>query len=381
MKTEVVKISSVEADGAKIAAAARILDEGGVVAFPTETVYGMGCRAEAGAIAGLNELKGRPADKRYTLHIADREEVHRYVPWMPPHAAKLVKLAWPGPVTIVFQLSRADLEKQKAVVTSEAFDVLYSVGTIGIRCVDNEIGQSLLGAARSPIVAPSANRSGEKPAVTPGEVLAAFEGRVPMILTGQGADCRYGAGSTVVKVTDGTVKILRQGVVKKNSIDEMSQIRILFLCTGNTCRSPMAEGFCRRIVSEKLNCSVDEVDKMSYKVASAGVMAVGAIGASPEAVQACKEKGVEIGGHRSRALGCDEAKACDYIFALAERHRKWLGERCPEAAFRCVLLDSAGDIPDPIGASIEVYRECAKRIEKAVQKRIGEIWHENSDSK
>ncbi len=381
MKTEVVKISSVEADRPKIAAAARILDEGGVVAFPTETVYGMGCRAQAAAIAGLDELKGRPADKRYTLHIADKEEVRRYVPWMPPHAAKLVKLAWPGPVTIVFQLSRADMEKQKAVVSSEAFDVLYSVDTIGIRCVDNEIGQSLLDTARSPIVAPSANRSGEKPAVTPGEVLAAFDGRIPMILTGAGGDCRYGGGSTVVRITDGTVEILRQGVVKKESVDEMSQMRILFLCTGNTCRSPMAEGFCRRIVSEKLNCSVDEVETMSYKISSAGVMAVGSIGASPEAVEVCREKGIDIGRHRSRPLCRDEAQACDYVFALSERHRLWLEDTYPEAASKCVLLDSEGDIADPIGAALEVYRECAKRIEKAVQKRIGEIWHENSSSK
>ena len=376
-----VKISSVEADKPKIAAAARILDAGGVVAFPTETVYGLGCRAEARAIAKLDELKGRPADKRYTLHIADREEVHRYVPSMPPHAAKLVKLAWPGPVTIVFQLSRADLERQKAVVSPEAFDVLYSVGTIGIRGVDNEIGQSLLAATKSPIVAPSANRSGEKPAVTPDKVLAAFKGRIPMILAGEKGVCKYGAGSTVVKVTDGTVEILRQGVVKKDRIDEMSQIRILFLCTGNTCRSPMAEGFCRRIVSEKLNCSVDEVEKMSYKIASAGVMAVGSIGASPEAVEVCREKGIDIGRHQSRLLDGGEAEACDYVFALSERHRVWLENTYPDAASKCVLLDSEGDIGDPIGAPIEVYRECAKQIEKAVQKRIGEIWHENSSSK
>ncbi|RKY05086.1 MAG: hypothetical protein DRP66_10925, partial [Planctomycetota bacterium] len=204
---------------------------------------------------------------------------------------------------------------------------------------------------------------------------------IPMILTGGDGDCRYGGGSTVVRITDPTVEILRQGVVKKEKIDEMSQIRILFLCTGNTCRSPMAEGFCRKIVSEKLNCSVDEVGQMSYKIASAGVMGVGSIGASPEAVEVCREKGVEIGGRRSRALDCDEAGNCDYIFALAEGHRRWLGEMCPEAAGRCVLLDNEGDIPDPIGEPLEVYRECAKRIEKAVGKRISEIWHENSSSK
>ncbi len=143
----------------------------------------------------------------------------------------------------------------------------------------------------------------------------------------------------------------------------------------------MAEGFCRRIVAEKLNCGVDEVEDMSYKISSAGVMAVGCIGASPEAVEVCGAKGVDISRHLSRPLGRDEAEACDYIFALSDRHRVWLEDRYPEAASKCVLLDSEGDIPDPIGAGVEVYRECAKRIEKAVDKRIGEIWHENSSSK
>lgn len=381
MKTEVVTIKPEDLDGEKIRAAAHLLDTGQIVAFPTETVYGLGCVAEPEAIARLDAIKGRPPDKRYTLHIGDRNDVYRYVPHPTPRARKLIGQAWPGPVTIVFSLSGADLEKQKGMVSTGAFGVLYGGGTIGIRCVDNEIGRAVLRLAMGPVVASSANRSGEKPAVTAGAVVGAFGGRVAMVLAGLGDAPMSGRSSTVVKITDECVETLRAGAVSSQEISEMAQIKIMFVCTGNTCRSPIAAGFCRRFLSEKLKCGVDELESVGYIVVSCGLTGIGPTAASPEAVAMCRERDVHIGDHRSREFDRGEARTCDYIFGMTRRHVETIAHRCPEAAERCAVLDETGDIADPMGAGMDVYRDCAVQIEKALRRRLGEIWDEDSGSK
>lgn len=381
MKTEVVTISSSPVDDERIAAAAKILDGGGFVAFPTETVYGIGCLAEAGALARLDELKGRPGDKRYTVHIGDKEDVFRYVPSIAPHARKLIDRAWPGPVTIVFELSESELEKQKAVVGSDTFDVLYSGGTIGIRCVGNELGQRLLRATKGPIVAPSANISGQNPATNAQEVVSVFDGKIAMVLADKEGGCEAGKSSTVVKLGKKGVEILRHGAISDERIAQMTRIEIIFVCTGNTCRSPMAEGFCRKIMSEKLNCSIDELDRIGYIIRSAGVAACSNMSVSPESVEVCRQKGVDISGHLSSPLNAEDVANCDFMFAMSRSHQDFAGILAPEAAGKCMLLDIGGDIADPIGGGVEVYRICAEQIEKALKKRISEMWYEDSSSK
>ncbi|MBE0537922.1 MAG: threonylcarbamoyl-AMP synthase [Phycisphaerae bacterium] len=380
MKTEVMIIKPEDLEGEKIRAAARLLDAGQIVAFPTETVYGLGCVAEPEAIARLDEVKGRPADKRYTLHIGSREDVHRYVPCIGPRARKLVGRAWPGPLTIVFSLSDADLKKQKGIVSPGAFGVLYGGGTIGIRCVDNELGRALLRRAMGPVVAPSANRSGEKPAVTASEVYEVFGGKIAAILAAAGEPQASGQSSTVVRVTDTSIEMLREGLMSPATVTLMSQIKIMFVCTGNTCRSPMAAGFSRKLLSEKLKCGVDALESMGYIVMSCGLAGCGS-SASPEAIAVCRERSVHIGNHRSRSLDCDELRDCDFVFGMTQHHVDTVRRCCPEIADKCAVLDADRDISDPIGGDLEAYRRCAVQIEKALGKRLGEIWDEDSSSK
>lgn len=381
MKTEVVTIQSIERDGDKIRSAAHLLDTGGIVAFPTETVYGLGCVAEPEAIARLDRIKGRPPDKRYTLHVGDKEDVRRYVPRPGPKARKLISRAWPGPVTIVFSLNDNDLAEQKRVLSPGAFSVLYSGGTIGIRCIDNYIGRALLRQAAGPIVAPSANRSGQRPATRSDEVLSMFDGQIPMVLAGEGPVAMSGQSSTVVKVSDSKIETLRPGVVSDNDIASMSEIRILFVCTGNTCRSPMVAGLSRKLLSEKLNCGVDGLESMGYIVMSCGLAASESAGASPNAVAVCKEAGVDISGHLSKPLHCEEVRRSDYIFGMTQQHVDAVRRCCPEAASKCGALDDTNDIADPISGDKDAYRKCAEQIEKALKKRLGEIWDENRRSK
>ncbi|MBI2104043.1 MAG: threonylcarbamoyl-AMP synthase [Candidatus Omnitrophica bacterium] len=184
-------------DPALIAEAAKILRGGGLVAFPTETVYGLGAdAANPAAIERLDRVKGRPPDKPYSLHIHAPDQVGPFVASVPPLAATLMKRFWPGPLTIV--MPGADGK------------------TVGFRLPDHPIARVFLQACGVPVVAPSANRSGSPPPTDASEVLAALDGSIDCIL--DGGPTRLGRESTVVEVRDGRVEIRRAGAIPKDAI-------------------------------------------------------------------------------------------------------------------------------------------------------------------
>lgn len=376
MNTRIVKIDSLEKGVSEIREGAFLLDEGGLVAFPTETVYGIGCRVENNSINRLDEVKGRSAEKRYTLHIAGPEDIGKYVPNAGFRGRKLISKVWPGPLTMVFQLSESELAGQRQKLGAEVFDILYRDGSIGVRCPDDPIAKMLLSEAKREIVAPSANLGGEKPAVMAHEVEAVFSGKIDMIIGRAGekeGDCREESSSTVVKVAGGKVDILRVGAISEGLILDISMVNILFVCTGNTCRSPMAEWFCRKYLSEKLGCDIDATERMGYKVGSAGVIGLGPMPASAEVVAIFSDLGIDVSGHRSRQIGEDLLGASDFVFVMSEQHREIVLDVCTEVGDRCMLLDGGGDVSDPIGQGRRIYDVCAGHIEKAVRKRMCEI--------
>ena len=370
MKTKVVKLDSENVDWVRIREAAELVDAGGLVAFPTETVYGIACRVTADSLARLDGIKNRDASKAYTLHISRREEIGKYVPTIGIRAGKLIEKAWPGPLTIVFELDSKDIERRQQSLKREVFQGLYRGNSIGVRCPDNPIGASLLRRTRHPVVAPSANMAGQAPALDAQEVLAAVGGKIDLVL--DGGPCKYGKSSTVAKIGKQGVEILRSGVYSDAEVQAFSEVKLLCVCTGNTCRSPMAEGIFRKYLAEKLHCEVDQLGGMGYKVASAGLLDMGGASASSESVAACSARGVDISSHRSRPLSLELIEESDRIFAMERIHQARVAALSPDAAGRCVLL-AEDEISDPIGQGKAVYDRCASQIEKAVRKRIDEL--------
>ena len=184
-------------DPAALTEAAKILRNGGLVAFPTETVYGIGVDAgNPKAIERLNQVKGRSPEKPYSLHLYAPEQMRAFVTSLPPLAAKLIERFWPGPLTIVVPAKRG--------------------GTIGFRLPDHPIAQAFLKACDVPVAAPSANRSGSPPPIDAKEVLAALDGALDCVL--DGGPTRLGKESTVVEVIDGRVDIKREGAISKETI-------------------------------------------------------------------------------------------------------------------------------------------------------------------
>jgi L-threonylcarbamoyladenylate synthase len=221
------------------------------------------------------------------------------------------------------------------------------------------------------VVAPSANLTGQPPAVDAGQVLARLSGQIEMLL--DAGPCKYEESSTVVKIGKDGLQILRPGVYSQAKLEEMSQVKFLFVCTGNTCRSPMAEGIFRKYLAEKLHCKVDSLEKIGYKVDSAGIIGSTGFPATAEAIAACEAEGINIGVHRNKGFSAKLIEESDFIFAMERIHRDRVIAFDPKASNKCLLLAGNKGIPDPIGHPQEFYNNCAKLIEKAVKKRIAEF--------
>ena len=371
METRIIKIDPAKPDAAAIAQAAAVVDGGGLVAFPTETVYGIACAADRNGLAGLGAVKNRAPAKHYTLHIPRKETARKYVPNIGLRARKLMDSAWPGPLTLVLHVDDSDIEHQKQTLGVELAEILYVDNSIGIRCPANAVACALLSTVHVPVVAPSANLSGQTPAVDAAQVMSQFSGQLDLIL--DAGQCTYGKSSTVATIGPKGLLVLRQGVYSKPELEEMAQVSFLFVCTGNSCRSPMAEGMFRKYLAEKVGCGLDDLKDLGYNVASAGTMGLVGLDASAEAIVACKGHGVDISSHSSSALTKVLVEQSDYIFAMSRSHMNQVTALDSSAGGRCCLLAQGTEVPDPIGQSQGVYDSCADLIEDAVKIRIGEF--------
>jgi len=141
----------------------------------------------------------------------------------------------------------------------------------------------------------------------------------------------------------------------------MSKKQILFLCTGNICRSPMAEGIFKKYLAEKLCCRVDDLDSIGYKVTSAGIIGMSGFPASDEAVTACATKGIDIRAHRNRGLSEELINESDFIYAMGQVHLRKILDLRPDAASKCVLLAQGLKIA---GRKMNANSEKASRLRK-----------------
>lgn len=206
METEVCRVSDTDLPPA-IARAAALLRAGSVVAFPTETVYGLGADALApAAVQKIFIAKERPADNPLIVHVADPAAVYDLVETVTPAAKRLIEAFWPGPLSIV-------LRKRSIVptITTAGLD------TVVLRCPDHPTAHALITATGRPIAAPSANRSGRVSPTIAAHVAADLGGRIPLILDGGAAT--QGIESTVVDAQNDVVTLLRSGSVTQSMLE------------------------------------------------------------------------------------------------------------------------------------------------------------------
>jgi protein-tyrosine phosphatase len=371
MPPVVIDIRSADDSRDVVHRAVQALAEGKLVALPTETVYGLAASAlDEAAVARVMETKKRSAGKALTLAIRSANDALDYLPDLSPLGRRLARRCWPGPVTIVAD----DCQPESLVrhLPPSVQKVVAPTGTIGLRVPAHQMVLDILRMLVGPVVLTSANPEGGPDPLTAGGVISALGDAVQLVL--DDGQSRLGQPSTVVKVGRNRFEVLRQGVVSEQTLKRLSALMILLVCTGNTCRSPMAEVLCRQMIADRVGCKPDELADHGVMVMSAGISAMMGARPSPEAVSVLAKMGLPLSDHESQPLTTQLIRHADIIWTMTQAHRQTIVSQWPEASSRTMVLShDQSDISDPIGGPVEYYETCARQIKAELERRVAEL--------
>ncbi len=338
-----------------------VIKKGGLIVFPTDTVMGIGTYfLNIQGQKKIYHLKKRESKKPLIIFIKDKDDLKKFVAhkklgilrW------KIIQNFWPGPLTCIF----------KSKIKGE-FLWIAKNGTVGIRIPNHPLILQIL-EKTGPLATTSANISESPPVKSYKKIDPLIKKEIDYLIS----ENSYGLPpSTVIDLSNYPFKILRKGpvsiasveelILRKVKVDKSIFLNILFVCSGNTCRSPMAAGLARKYLPYYL--------RKNIRIKSRGINAISFTPISKNAKRVLEEIGIDLSFHKAKNIDIDTLEWADFIYVMERKHFMEISKYGFSEKIR--LISDEMEIPDPFGGGIEKYRKVLKLLKGPVKKIIKDI--------